>query len=195
MPRLTARGGNGPKRLTRLSVFLFAGSVLLGASGGLVAAPSVEETAALPVIEAPLEAPFRNYSRPRPEIATAGTLGEGGLKKAEALGFKVVIDLRTGMEPGVKAQEKEAQELGLSLIRMPMWRLPSEAQVADFAALYQAADNRPILVHCMAADRVGALWALYRVAYEDADPQLAYEEGVAIGLHWYKGAVRKKLGL
>ncbi|MEM8784585.1 MAG: sulfur transferase domain-containing protein [Pseudomonadota bacterium] len=177
-----------PFPLTRRRILIGAGMAALSCAG-------VPVRAAEDVAEAPEDAPFRNYSRPRPTIATAGLLGEGGAEQARALGFKLVIDLRTRIEPGVGAQAEAAKALGLPLVNLPIWKTPNETQVDAFAALLADESNLPILVHCHAADRVGALWALYRVRHEGADPQVAFDEGLAIGLRWYKGGVRRQLGL
>ena len=38
-----------------------------------------------------VSAPLFNYTRASPFIASAGTLGEGGVAEAKALGFKTII--------------------------------------------------------------------------------------------------------
>lgn len=71
---------------------------------------------------------------------------------------------------------------------------PTDSQVAEFAALVEDTKHFPLLVHCVSANRVGAMWALYR-AQVGAPVSLAIEEGRAIGLQPAREIdVRKRLG-
>jgi protein tyrosine/serine phosphatase len=56
------------------------------------------------------------------------------------------------------------------------------------------AANLPVLVHCHSANRVGAMWALYR-ASKGVPPAVAVEEGRTAGLKSREKAVREKLGV
>ena len=55
---------------------------------------------------------INNYNRVSPYIANAGLLHKGGLQEAQALGFKLIIDLRGHDEKGVEEEEKLAQSIG-----------------------------------------------------------------------------------
>ena len=151
----------------------------------------------------PREAPFGdrvsaalfNYNRASPHIASAGVLRQGGVAEARALGFRTIIDLRTAGE-GVPAEKAEAEALGLRFINIPVsGRAPTDIQVAVFTAIADDPENRPILVHCAKANRVGAMWALYR-ARKNVPAAVALEEGQTLGLRPSREpAVRKRLGL
>ncbi len=136
-----------------------------------------------------------NYTRASPFIASAGTLGEGGVAEAKALGFKTIVDLRTA-EEGTLVEKVEAIGLGLCYVNLPVaGGPPSDEQVARFRAIAEDASNFPVLVHCAAGNRVGALWALYR-AGRDVPAEVAVEEGRTLGLRPNREkAVRARLGL
>jgi len=136
-----------------------------------------------------------NYTRASPFIASAGTLGVGGVAEAKALGFKTIVDLRTA-EEGTVVEKVEAIGLGLRYVNLPVAAgPPSDEQVARFAAIAEDASNFPVLVHCAAGNRAGALWALYR-ASRNVPAEVAVEEGRTLGLRPNREkAVRDRLGL
>lgn len=148
-------------------------------------------------------APFGNqvsaridhYNRLSPYIASAGLLHRGGLQHARDLGFKTLVDLRGADEKGVGAEAKIARQLGLPRLHLPVTsRAPTAGQVSQFAELVEDAARYPILVHCVSANRVGAMWALYRASV-GVNPTVAVEEGKAAGLASREDAVRARLGL
>jgi len=136
-----------------------------------------------------------NYTRASPFIASAGNLGEGGVAEAKALGFKTIIDLRTA-EEGTVVEKVEAIGLGLRYVNLPVAAgAPSDEQVVRFKKIAEDASNFPVLVHCAAGNRVGALWALYRAA-EKVPAEVAVDEGRTLGLRPSRErAVRDRLGL
>lgn len=122
-----------------------------------------------------------NYNRTTPNIATSGRIGTGGIPEIKRLGFQTIIDLRTKKE-GTADERQKVKAAGLNYFNIEIGRAaPTSKQVAKFAALIEMADHHPILVHCASANRVGAMWALYRmtkgVALEEA-----LAEGRTIGL-------------
>ncbi len=138
---------------------------------------------------------IENYNRVSPYVATAGLLHEGGLQQVMALGFKTLIDLRGANESGVRAEARLAERVGLSRIHLPVTsRAPDHDQVARFAEWVESPASYPMLVHCVSANRAGAIWALYRAA-TGVDARVALEEGRAAGLESREGAVRSILGL
>jgi len=149
------------------------------------------------------EAPFgdkvspaiKNYSRAAPHLGTAGLLGEGGVAEAERLGFKTIVDLRTPAEPGQPAEAGLTEAAGLAYVSIPIAKgAPTEAQLARFAALMEDRAQFPILLHCGSANRVGALWTLYRTS-KGVPSETAIEEGRAIGMKSREPQVRELLGL
>jgi protein tyrosine/serine phosphatase len=71
--------------------------------------------------------------------------------------------------------------------------LPTTFQIVEFAHVVEDPDNAPLLIHCASANRVGAMWALYR-ALKGNPEELALEEARTIGLQPNReAAVRKWL--
>lgn len=155
-------------------------------------------------LAAPPQAPFGdkvstaifNYSRATPQIGTSGRFAPAAVTEIQALGFTTILDLRAQTEKGVAKVTKAIQASGLRHINIPVvTRAPTPAQVAEFAAIVENAANYPLLVTCMSANRVGAIWALYR-ASKGVPPEVAVEEGRTLGLKPSREkAVRVRLGL
>ena len=182
--------------LASLLVSLFT-SALTSPANALLASPSKGANTAAVNMAGPFtpnaaqnEAPFgdavspniKNYTRAAPFVGTAGKLTSDGVKEAQDLGFKLIIDIRQPTEGGVKEEQAQAATLGLAYQNIPFakdetaWR-----QVEEIEALLAESSNYPVLIHCGSANRVGAFWALYR--YRPGVPaQIAIEEGRAIGL-------------
>ena len=59
--------------------------------------------------------------------------------------------------------------------------VPSDEQVAQFARIVEDAAYFPLIIHCGTANRVGAMWTLYR-AHRGIPISIAVEEGRTIGL-------------
>jgi uncharacterized protein (TIGR01244 family) len=145
--------------------------------------PNKEEIGALVV----------NYRRLQPQIATGGLLQSGAPARLKALGFVTIVDLR-GPEEGTAAEKQAVEAAGLRYVNIPISEgLPSEAQLAEFGRAVEDVKNFPVLVHCVSANRVGAMWALYRTR-QNIPLATAIAEGRAIGLQPTREAdVRKRL--
>jgi uncharacterized protein (TIGR01244 family) len=178
-------------------VCVFFGAVALVAPviGALAGSPPVLAQAAV------REAPFGdkagslavNYTRLKPHIATAGLLKHGAIPALKALGFATIVDLR-GPDEGAGAEKQAVEAAGLRYINIPVTDgIPTDAQVAEFARVVEDANNAPLLVHCASANRVGAMWTLYRVRQGIA-VSIALEEGRTAGLQPDREAeLRKRL--
>lgn len=148
------------------------------------------------------EAPFgdkvsaavTNYNRTRPTIGTAGVLKEGAVAELKALGFATILDLR-GPDEGTAAEKAAVEAAGLRYLNIPVTaQAPTDAQVADFTRIVEDSGNKPLLIHCHTANRVGAMWTLYR-ARKGVPFAIAVEEGRTIGLQPSReNAVRARLG-
>lgn len=184
------------RRLASLSVVVCSGALAAAA----IATPFAPAPSAFAQSE-PRQVPFNdagaalaaNYLRLRPQIATAGLLKNGAAPKLKALGFATVVDLR-GPEEGAPAERAAVKDAGLRYFNIPVTNgLPSEVQIADFARIVEDPGAAPLLIHCVSANRVGAMWALYR-AYQGVPPDLALEEARTIGLRPDREAdVRRRL--
>ncbi len=156
---------------------------------------------AVPANAAPPQAPFGdkvsgaivNYNRATPYIATAGLIKEGGVAELNSLGFTAILDLR-GPEEGTAEERRKVVAAGLRYYNIPVtMRTPSDDQVRTFAALAEDPANYPMLVHCVSANRTGAVWTMYRVL-KGVPFDIAIEEGRTAGLTSREKAVRKRLG-
>ena len=122
-----------------------------------------------------------NYNRTTPTIATSGTIREGGLEKLQSLGFKSILDLRTQAE-GTDEERKAAADLGFSYANIAIAQpAPTQQQVARFSSWVENSDHYPLLIHCASANRVGTLWAMYRIT-RGASLAQALLEGRTIGM-------------
>jgi len=104
-----------------------------------------------------------NYNRTTPGIATSGTIRAGGLEQLQSLGFQSILDLRTQPE-GTDLERTSATELGLSYANIAIGKeAPTGQQVALFTSWVENSERYPLLIHCASANRVGTLWAMYRI--------------------------------
>jgi uncharacterized protein (TIGR01244 family) len=132
-----------------------------------------------------------NYTRLKPHIATAGLLKNGAAPALKALGFATIVDLR-GPNEGTAAEKQAVEAAGLRYVNIPVTGSgPTDAQVAEFARVVGDANNAPLLVHCVSANRAGAMWTLYRVRH-GTPPSVALEEGRTVGLRPEREAELRK---
>jgi uncharacterized protein (TIGR01244 family) len=101
------------------------------------------------------------------------------LKKA---GVKTVINLRHERELDFDESAVVAK-LGMTYVHIP-WQGPAELTdaVFDRGREVLASAERPLLLHCAASNRVGAIWLAYRVLDGGASFDAALEEAKAVGL-------------
>ena len=116
------------------------------------------------------------YNRLRPNIATAGPLKDGAISELKSLGFATIPD------EGTDVEKKAVEAAGLRYLNIPVTvMVPSDDQVAEFARIVEDATFFPLIIHCGTANRVGAMWTLYR-ARRSIPISIALEEGRTIGL-------------
>lgn len=104
-------------------------------------------------------------------------------EQAKQGGIVTVINLRHASEQPDFNEQAFIEGLGLTYHNVP-WSSPEELTDAKFdevRGLLGDAD-RPILMHCSSANRVGAMWLAYRVLDEGASQEQALAEARAIGL-------------
>ncbi len=109
-------------------------------------------------------------------VFLASQPAEEDFKMAQAGGIKTVINLRKPSETDWNEQEF-IKELGLRYHNVP-FQTPDELtdEVFDEVRDLLAQDeNKPILLHCSSANRVGAVWLAHRVL----DGGLSYEDALA----------------
>jgi len=152
-------------------------SLLMVAASGL---PALAQSRGVPFGDKVTEVIF-NYNRTTPQFATSGVIREGGVAELKRQGLKPVLELRTRME-GTAREKRAVEAAGMQYYNIEISRAPiNNAQIARFAKLVENKSNHPILVHCASANRVGAMWTLYRIS-KGVPAKLAIEEGRTVGL-------------
>lgn len=111
------------------------------------------------------------------KIWLAGQPSEADFKLAkEKEGLKTVINLRESEELEFD-EAKYLKELGINYHHFP-FRSPStlKDEVFDNARkVLNDKQNKPVMMHCASANRVGAIWLAHRVL----DEQVSYEQALA----------------
>jgi protein tyrosine phosphatase (PTP) superfamily phosphohydrolase (DUF442 family) len=120
---------------------------------------------------------------PLPDIATAGQPDAAAWGTLAREGFKSVVDLREASEPRGHDEVGEIARAGLRYLPLPVsHETLTDRQFDILREFLHDANNRPALVHCQSANRVGALVLPYLVL--DAHIPLADAQALAssIGL-------------
>ena len=116
-------------------------------------------------------------------VATGGQPKDTAFAKLAANGFRAVLNLRTASEGiDLQKQREAAESAGLRYLSIPIAGSPKPEQVDEFITAVKNKDNQPILIHCGSANRVGALWMIYRVVDQGWAEDKALDEATKIGL-------------
>jgi uncharacterized protein (TIGR01244 family) len=117
------------------------------------------------------------------QIYLAGQPSAEDLAAAKQLGIRTVLNLRKPSETPEVVEAKLVSDLGMHYVNVP-WQGASELtdEVFDRARAAIAGAERPLLVHCASANRVGAVWIPYRVLDEGVELEVAVAEAKSIGL-------------
>jgi len=122
---------------------------------------------------------IHNYNRALPWLATAGSLGKKDMNMLKLVGFKTIIDLRTTSE-GTEEEKDIFNDLGLRYENIEVANEITAQQLKTFTDILDNAD-KPILVHCATANRVGGMLALYHIQ-NGMDVDTAMELGRAANM-------------
>jgi uncharacterized protein (TIGR01244 family) len=128
---------------------------------------------------------IKNFLRLNEHICTGGQPSLDDLARMKAEGIKAIINLRRPGESNFNAEEEaaRAKELGLRYFHIPVdSSAPKDEQVEEFLKLMRDPENRPVFIHCMSANRVGAFWMIRRVLVDDWKLEDAVKEAEKIGL-------------
>jgi uncharacterized protein (TIGR01244 family) len=124
-----------------------------------------------------------NFTLVNDQFCTGGQPRLEALAKLKAEGIKSILNLRTPPEHRAADEEAKAKELGLKYFNIPVvYRDPKPEQVDEFLKITDDPSNRPMLIHCTAAIRVGAFWMIRRVLRDGWTVEAAEEEAKKIGL-------------
>ena len=101
-------------------------------------------------------------SCPLADIATAGQPDAKAWAELARAGFKSVIDLREASEPRGHDEPGEIARAGLKYLLLPVSHESlGDRQFDEIRDFLRDPANRPALVHCQSANRVGALMLPY----------------------------------
>ena len=96
-----------------------------------------------------------------------------GLRAAEAMGVKTVIDLRVFHSD---ADEAAGTKLALERISFKTWH-PEDDDVVRFLQIVTVRKKQPVFVHCQhGSDRTGTMIAIYRIAVQGWSKREAIDE-------------------
>lgn len=106
-------------------------------------------------------------SCPVADIATAGQPDASAWGALAREGFKSVVDLREASEPRGHDEAGEIARAGLRYLLLPVSHESlGDRQFDVLRDFLRDANNRPAVVHCQSANRVGALMLPYLVLDE-----------------------------
>ncbi len=115
----------------------------------------------------------------------AGQPSESDLAEFAKRGVKTIVNLRTEPEMAQLGFDEKAavESAGMKYVNLPMGRdLPSNEDLAKMFDALDAAQGAPVLLHCASSNRVGAVWALYRIDRAGLTADQAEAEGRAAGM-------------
>ena len=149
--------------------------------GALAAGPSAyAQDAATPAQELP---PIGKFLQVTPQFCTGAQPRVEHFAKLKADGIKAVLNLRQPSEHRAEEEQATVEKLGMKYFNIPVvYREPTDAQADEFLRLTDDPANRPMFIHCTAAIRVGAFWAIRRVMRDKMTIDAALEEGKKVGL-------------
>jgi protein tyrosine phosphatase (PTP) superfamily phosphohydrolase (DUF442 family) len=120
---------------------------------------------------------------PLSDVATAGQPDAAAWQSLASAGFKSVIDLREPSEPRGHDEAGEVGRAGLRYYLLPVSHESLRDQQFDaIRDFLRDPANRPALVHCQSANRVGALMLPYLVLDQHLPLEKAQQMANTIGL-------------
>lgn len=127
--------------------------------------------------------PIRNFLQVDPQFCTGGQPRPEHFAKLKADGVKAVLNLRQPTEHRAEEEQQTVEKLGLIYFNIPVaFGNPTDAQADEFLRITDDPANRPMFIHCTAAIRVGAFWAIRRVVRDRLTVDAALEEARKVGL-------------
>lgn len=163
------------------------GAVLLLATPfpgtGAQGAPPAEDEAA----------PYGIYraAEVEPGLLSAGQPTAEQLNELARAGFRTVLDLRGPDEDRGMDEAAVVEGAGMTYVSIPV-TAETLAEDATFRSFFEAfaTAERPVVVHCRSANRVGALYAAYLAAEEGVSVEEALDRGRDAGLRSEELAAR-----
>lgn len=174
-----------------MTKFLIALCVCLAAQTGAAQQTDAVATAAA-ADTAKSGTPLLN---PRPGLFTAGQPGMQEWKSLRKRGITTVVNLRPMKEMGGRDEAKEVRAEGMSYIEVPVFTAAdlNEVNAKKLKAALNAANGKPVLVHCASGNRSGGLLALMAALEEHLPAEQAIAFGKAAGMKSTEARVREVL--
>lgn len=136
-----------------------------------------------------------NYGRPAPYVASGGMITDEAMEYFSERGFRTVVSLLNPDE-GVEAHREQAEEAGIAYYNFGVTSEgPGQEQAEGLREVLADPDNYPVMIHCASANRVGSLWARYRIEM-GVPTEVAFQEARAVGLgDELEQTLRERMGL
>lgn len=114
-----------------------------------------------------------NFYCVAPNLYRGAQPSADGLRAAQKLGVKTVVDLRAFHSD---TDEAAGTNLRLERISFKTWH-PEDEDVLRFLKIVTARKNQPVFVHCLhGSDRTGMMVAIYRIAVQRWSKRDAIDE-------------------
>jgi uncharacterized protein (TIGR01244 family) len=118
-----------------------------------------------------------------PEFCTGAQPRLEAFTKLKADGVKAVLNLRQPSEHRAADEQAAVEAAGMKYFNIPVvYANPTDAEADQFLKITDDPANRPMFIHCTAAIRVGAFWAIRRAVRDGVPTDAALDEGRKVGL-------------
>jgi len=134
----------------------------------------------------------RNFGVLNEHIYRGGAPSPIALEELQALGVKVVIDLRNKGD-GTIAESVQVHNLGLKYVNVPLgaWSAPKRAQLEVILPYLFRSEAQPVFIHCRRGkDRTGTVIACYRIQHDNWTNRRALEEAEKYGISFAERSMR-----
>ena len=127
--------------------------------------------------------PIRAFLQVTPEFCTGGQPRVEHYAMLKSKGVKTVLNLRQPTEHRADEEKQLVEELGMKYVNIPVnYQTPTPESVDEFLKITDDKASRPMFVHCTAAIRAGAYWAIRRVLRDGMTWEAALDEAKKVGL-------------
>jgi uncharacterized protein (TIGR01244 family) len=141
---------------------------------------------ALAFLQAPAQADMPaipKFLQVSPQFCTGAQPRLEAFTKLKADGIKAVLNLRQPSEHRAADEQAAVEAAGMKYFNIPVvYANPTDADADQFLKITDDAANRPMFIHCTAAIRVGAFWAIRRAVRDGLTTDAALEEGRQVGM-------------
>ena len=122
---------------------------------------------------------IRNAAKVSAQLYRGAQPHAEGLPELQKLGITTIVDLRRENKEKIAWEKKTSEGLGMQFVHIPVsgWSAPSDAQVAQFLALFRDHPEAKVFVHChYGDDRTGVFVAAYRMVFDKFSTSEAIQE-------------------